>query len=118
MDSLEEIKERCRAVSKLSNDEDVRHQIHQYLAKIKIVEKISSWSDSAHAEDTQDLSHDAEARLQNLLDQSSRQQVAMITDRLEELKWILDDPADIPVLLGGSDTRIEQVGSHAIYPRK
>jgi hypothetical protein len=117
VDSLEEIKERCKSVAESSDDEDVQHQIQQYLAKIRIMENISSWSDSAQAEDTQDLSHDAEAKLENLLDESSKQQVAMITERLEELKWILDDPADIPVLLGGSDARIEQVGPIVlVYP--
>jgi len=115
VDSLEDIKERCKTVSESSDDEDVHHQVQQYLAKIQIMEKISSWSDSAQEEDTQDLSHDAEAKLQTLLDESSKQQVAMITERLEELKWILDDPADIPVLLGGSDARIEQVGDHSVY---
>jgi len=73
------------------------------------MEKVSSWSDSAATEDTQDLSHDAEAKLQFLLEESSKQQISIITDRLEELKWILDDPADLPVLLGSSDARIEQV---------
>jgi hypothetical protein len=117
VDSLEEIKERCKNVAESSDDEDVQHQIQQYLAQIQIMESISSWSDSAHAEDTQDLSHDAEAKLENLLDESSKQQVSMITERLEELKWILDDPADIPVLLGGSDARIEQVGPIVlVYP--
>jgi hypothetical protein len=113
VDSLEDIRERCNSVTESSNDEDVQHQVQQYLSKIQIMEKISSWSDSAAAEDTQDLSHEAEAKLQNLLDQSSKQQVAMVTERLEELKWILDDPADIPVLLGGSDARIEQACSPA-----
>lgn len=116
--SLEEIRERCKTVSEKSNDEDVLHQVQRYMVQIQIMEKISSWSDSAQAEDTQGLSRDAEAKLQTLLDESFKQQVDMITGRLEVLKWILDDAADIPVLLGGSDARIEQVSCHPLYPLK
>lgn len=113
MDSLDDIKDRCKERSE-SENEDIQHQIQQYLSKVQILESISSWSDSAHAEDTQDLSHEAEAKLQALLDQSSKEQVNLITSRLEELKWILDDPADLPVLLGGSDARIEQVSGRLL----
>ncbi|PVF95342.1 hypothetical protein CPB86DRAFT_593356 [Serendipita vermifera] len=110
MDSLGDIRDKCESLIQ-SGDENIKHHVQQYLQKIQILDKVVLWSENENAqiEDTQDLSPESEEKLQNLLDQISDKQVAELKTRLDELKWLLDDPADIPVLLGGADARVEQV---------
>jgi hypothetical protein len=110
IDSLGDIRDKCESLLR-SGDENIRHHVQQYLYKVQILEKVVLWSENENAQidDAQDLTPEAEEKLQNLLDQISDQQVAVMKERLDELKWLLDDPADIPLLLGGSDARVEQV---------
>ncbi|KAG8824939.1 hypothetical protein FRC17_008919, partial [Serendipita sp. 399] len=113
LEQLDEITEMCTVFSdKHADSENFRHHIGVYSQKIKIMKSIASWAATVQADDssaTQELTHEGETRLQELIDQSSKDQMAMISERLEILKYVLDDPADLPVLLGGTEIRVELV---------
>lgn len=90
--------------------------ISQYMDKIKLLRSVTAWANGIHADgNVQDLSNEGEMRLRELLEQASKEQTEVLIRRLEVLKWTLDDPADFPVLLGGSDVRIELVSPILVH---
>jgi hypothetical protein len=100
----------CRKLIETDYDGTMSSVISQYMDKINLLRSITAWANGIHADsNVQDLSNEGEMRLRELLEQASKEQNEILTGRMEVLKWILDDPADFPVLLGGSDVRIELV---------
>ena len=111
---LDDLSKLCRQAAdrhKGNGDEGYAGLISKYTQKLRIVRSMNSWAHTVQADDSamQDLSMEGETRLQELLDYASKDQIKLISERLDVLKWLLDDPADMPVLLGGTDTRIELV---------
>lgn len=111
---LDDLSKLCRQVvdkHKGNGDEGYAGLVTKYTQKLRIMRNMNSWAHTVQADDSamQDLSMEGETRLQELLDQASKDQIKIISERLDVLKWLLDDPADLPVLLGGTDTRIELV---------
>ncbi|KAG8774154.1 hypothetical protein FRC16_005181, partial [Serendipita sp. 398] len=112
LEQLDEISEMCEVYAeKHVKEENFKHHIGVYTQKIKIMKSIASWAATVQADDSaaQDLTHEGETRLQEMIDQSAKEQANMISERLEILKYVLDDPADLPVLLGGTEIRVELV---------
>ena len=101
----------CRKSIETDRDGAMSSAISQYMDKINMLRSVTAWADGVHADsNVQDLSNEGEMRLRELLEQASKEQTKVLTGRMDVLKWKLDDPADFPVLLGGSDARIELVG--------
>lgn len=109
-DTLDDIAVMCNKIIEADTDDAISPLVSQYMDKIMLIRNVTKWANGIQAEsNAQDLSNEGDARLRELLEQAAKKDEAMLVERLEVLKWVLDDPADFPVLLGGTDVRIELV---------
>jgi hypothetical protein len=106
----------CRKLIEKERDGAMVSVISQYMDKVVLLRSVTAWANGIHADgNVQDLSNEGEMRLRELLEQASKDQTRVLTERMDVLKWILDDPADFPVLLGGGDVRIELVSPILVH---